>query len=51
MRHKCTGPPCYLSKEEATKIIIKALEDGDVDIPALEWVLDSILYGTHVVVD
>lgn len=51
MKHKCTGPPCYLSKEKAIMMVIKALENDDVDIPALEWVLDSIFYGIHVIVD
>jgi hypothetical protein len=51
MKDKCTGRPRYISKEEAKKIIIKALVDDKLSIPVLEMVLDHILYGTHIVMD
>lgn len=51
LRDKCTGRPRYISKEEAKKIIIKAVVDDKLSIPVLEMVLDHLLYGNNVVMD
>jgi hypothetical protein len=51
LEHKCSGIPCYISKEEAKKIIIEALENDEVSKSALEWVVDSVIGKIHMVHD
>ncbi len=49
MEHKCTGVPCYINKEEAKEIIIKALENDEVSILGMEWIVDSVTGTIHFV--
>ncbi len=51
MEHKCLGIPCYISKEEAKKIIIEALENDEVSKLGMEWVVDSVTGKVHFVHD
>ena len=51
LEHKCKGVPCYVSRKEANKIIIEALENDEVKTLALEWVLDTTFNNIHIVYD